>query len=237
MPPVKNSLLVIFENDDFIAVNKPSGMYSIPDRARSEGSLKEWLEKRYKRIFPVHRLDRETSGIILFAKQPEFHKYLSGLFERHLVEKYYTGITIGRPVPETGDIMAPIAEHPVQKGIMVIHRSGKASHTSYEVVKGNNSFAMVSFRLHTGRTHQIRVHAKNIGHPLACDPVYGDGKPVFLSRYKKNFKQSKLEEERPILSRLALHAARLVFDDHGMRRELLAPVPKEFEVLMKQLER
>lgn len=235
MPPVKNKLSVIFENDDFIAVNKPSGVFSIPDRARSEESLKEMLEKKYGRIFPVHRLDRETSGLILFAKNAEFHKYLSGLFEKHQVEKYYTGIVSGRPVPDSGDIIAPIAEHPLKKGTMVIHRTGKASHTSYEVIIGHHAFSMVSFRLHTGRTHQIRVHSKNIGHPLACDPVYGDGKPVFLSRYKKNFKQSKMEEERPLIGRLALHAARLVFDDHGIRRDLSAPVPKEFSVLMEQL--
>jgi 23S rRNA pseudouridine955/2504/2580 synthase/23S rRNA pseudouridine1911/1915/1917 synthase len=96
---------------------------------------------------------------------------------------------------------------------------------------------MVSFRLHTGRTHQIRVHSKNIGHPLAVDPLYGDGKPVLLSAVKKNFKLGKHDvEERPIINRLALHSYKLVFTDmHGKEISLTAEAPKEFRALMQQL--
>jgi 23S rRNA pseudouridine955/2504/2580 synthase/23S rRNA pseudouridine1911/1915/1917 synthase len=91
--------------------------------------------------------------------------------------------------------------------------------------------------LHTGRTHQIRVHCKNWGYPLACDELYGDGKPVLLSSFKKKFKLSKHdEEERPMISRLALHSYKLIFDDeHGMHHELTAEMPKEFRALMQQL--
>lgn len=237
MPPVKNKLSVIFENDHFIALDKPSGMLSIPDRAMSEPSLKDLLDARYGKIYPVHRLDKDTSGIILFAKDPECHKYLSGLFEKHKVEKYYAGVVTGRPSEEKGEIHAPIAEHPVKKGLMAVHRSGKPSHTSYVMLRSHPAFSLVDFHLHTGRTHQIRVHAAHIGHPIACDPLYGDGNPVFLSKHKKGFKQGKFQEERPILNRLALHARRLVFDDHGTGRDLRAPLPKEFEVLMTQLEK
>jgi len=237
MPPAKNNYTVIFENDDFVALNKPSGMLSIPNRAKSEVSLKEKLETKYGKIFPVHRLDRDTSGIILFAKNADFHRYMSQLFEHHKVEKYYTGIVSGRPIEETGDIEAPIAEHPTIKGTMVVHRNGKPSHTSFRVFEGHHAFSMVLFRLHTGRTHQIRVHAKNIGHPLACDPLYGDGLPVFLSAHKKGYKSSKKDEEKPMISRLALHASKLIFDDHGQRREMEAPVPKEFSALLKQLKK
>jgi 23S rRNA pseudouridine955/2504/2580 synthase/23S rRNA pseudouridine1911/1915/1917 synthase len=237
MAPAKNKLSVIFENDDFIALDKPSGMLSIPDRAMSEPSLKDMLDAKYGKIFPVHRLDRDTSGIILFAKNAEFHKYLSGLFEKHKVKKYYMGVVTGKPYPEQGEIEAPIAEHPVKKGLMVVHRSGKPSHTTYEVLRSHTAFSLVSFQLHTGRTHQIRVHAKHIGHPIACDPLYGTADPILLSKYKKGFKQSKYQDERPILNRLALHAYRLVFDDQGVIRDLQAPTPKEFEVLMTQLEK
>ena len=88
----------------------------------------------------------------------------------------------------------------------------------------------------TGRTHQIRVHAKNIGNPLACDPLYGDGKPILISAIKKNYKLGKHdEEERPMISRLALHSYKLNFDDmHGVKMELMAPAPKEFKALMQQ---
>jgi 23S rRNA pseudouridine955/2504/2580 synthase/23S rRNA pseudouridine1911/1915/1917 synthase len=97
----------------------------------------------------------------------------------------------------------------------------------------------VSFQLHTGRTHQIRVHSKNIGHPLACDPLYGDGKPVLLSAIKKKFKLSKHdEEERPMINRLALHSYKLIFtDSKGDHHEITATIPKEFRALMTQLKK
>lgn len=235
MLPVKNKFTVVFENENLVAVNKPSGMLSIPNRAQSEVSLKELLQKKYGEIFSVHRLDKDTSGIILFARNAGFHRYLSMLFEKHEVEKYYAAVVTGNPLKKEGEINAPIAEDPLKKGKMKVHRSGKASLTSFQVLESHPSYSLVSFRLHTGRTHQIRVHAAHMGNPVACDPLYGDGKPVFLSTVKRNYKAGKYEEERPMISRLALHAAKLVFDDHGTRRCLEAPLPKEFEALMKQL--
>ncbi|MEX0635386.1 MAG: pseudouridine synthase, partial [Ferruginibacter sp.] len=128
-------------------------------------------------------------------------------------------------------------EHSLNKNLMVVHRRGKPSQTGYEVLEGNKFYSLVSFQLHTGRTHQILVHCKNMGHPLACDPLYGDGKAVLLSAFKKKFKLSKHEEaERPMISRLALHSYQLRFtDEHGTRMELEAEIPKEFRALMKQL--
>ena len=235
----KNNLIIVFENNDFIAVNKPAGLLSIPDREQSEQSLKEILIRKYGVIFTVHRLDKDTSGLILFAKNEASHKYFSALFEERKIEKIYSGIVHGCPENKTGTIDAPIAEHPVNKGMMTIHRNGKPSSTSYEVIEGNANYSLVSFQLHTGRTHQIRIHTKNIGHPLACDPLYGDGKPVLLSSIKKRFKLSKHdEEERPMISRLALHSYKLIFNDqHEQRMELVAEMPKEFRALMQQLKK
>ena len=235
----KNKYTVVFENDDFVAINKPSGLLTIPDREQSEKSLKEFLTEKYGAIFTVHRLDKDTSGMVLFAKNESTHKYLSKLFEDRKVEKYYLGIVIGQPANITGTIDAPITEHLTQKGLMTIHKSGKPSQTSYVVLDGNKHFSLVSFQLHTGRTHQIRVHSKNIGHPLACDPLYGDGKPLLLSAVKKKFKLSKHDEkERPMISRLALHSYKLIFDDaDGKKIELLAEMPKEFRALMAQLKK
>jgi 23S rRNA pseudouridine1911/1915/1917 synthase len=235
MPPAGNKYSMVFQNEDMLVVDKPSGLLSIPDRQQSEVSLKELLQKQFGDIIPVHRLDKDTSGLIVFARNADFHRYLSMLFEKHQVEKYYLGLVSGCPKDPSGEIIAPIAEHLTRKGMMTVHRSGKPSHTGYEVLESNPSFSLVLFRLHTGRTHQIRVHAKHIGHPIICDPLYGDGKPVFLSAFKKGFKLGKFSEDKPLITRLALHAARLVFDDHGTRREFEAPVPKEFRVLMKQL--
>ena len=233
----KQSIQIVFENDEFVAINKPAGMLSIPDRAQSEKSLKEFLIEKYGQIFTVHRLDKDTSGLIVFAKTEATHKFFSILFEERKIEKYYMGVVLGMPATTSGLIDAPISEHPVNKGIMTIHRNGKPSSTGYEVLEAHKQFSLVSFQLHTGRTHQIRVHCKNWGHPLACDDMYGDGKPILLSSFKKKFKLSKHdEEERPMISRLALHSYKLIFDDeHGVHHEIIAEMPKEFRALMQQL--
>ena len=205
---------VIFENDSFIAINKPAGLLSIPDREQTQISLKDILLKKYDAIFTVHRLDKDTSGIILFAKNEAAHKYFSQLFEERKIEKYYQGLVHGIPTQKKGTIDAPIAEHGVQKGFYIVHQRGKDSVTDYEVIQENKSFSLLQFQLHTGRTHQIRVHCKNIGHPLACDELYGNGKPVLLSTIKKKYKLSQHDEqERPMLNRLALHSYRLKFAD------------------------
>lgn len=230
---------VIFENDSFIAVNKPAGLLSIPDREQTQTSLKDMMLAKYGSIYTVHRLDKETSGLILFAKTEAAHKYLSQLFEERKIEKYYLGLVHGSPAEKKGTIDAPISEHPIQKGLMVVHRKGKPSVTDYEVLEDLKYFSLVQFQLHTGRTHQIRVHCKNIGHPLACDELYGDGKPILLSSIKKKFKLSKHdEEERPMLNRLALHSWRLKFTDaDGKAFDLVAELPKDIRALLQQLKK
>ena len=230
---------IIFENDSFIVINKPTGMLSIPDRMQSETSLKDILLEKYGTIFTVHRLDKDTSGIIIFAKTEEAHKYFSRLFEERKIEKYYQGLVLGSPAEKKGTMDAPISEHPLQKGLMVVHRNGKPSVTDYEVVEEHKSFSLLQFQLHTGRTHQIRVHCKNMGHPLACDELYGDGKPVLLSSIKKKFKLSRHdEEERPMLNRLALHSWRLKFTDaNGKMIDLKAELPKDIRALLQQLKK
>jgi 23S rRNA pseudouridine955/2504/2580 synthase/23S rRNA pseudouridine1911/1915/1917 synthase len=239
--PVRVALggLIIFENEDFVAINKPAGLLSIPDRTQSAISLKEMLTEKYAVIFTVHRIDKETSGIILFAKNESTHKFLSQAFEERRVEKYYYGIVHGSPADTSGTIDAPISEHPLHKGLMSVHRNGKTAITDYRVVESFKAFSLLEFQLHTGRTHQIRVHCKNIGHPLACDELYGDGKPVLLSSIKKKFKLSKHdEEEKPMLNRLALHAHRLKFADaNGTVHELTAELPKDMRALLKQLKK
>ena len=230
---------IIFENDSFVAINKPAGLLSIPDREQTQTSLKDILITKYGSIFTVHRLDKETSGIILFAKNETAHKYYSRLFEERKTEKYYMGLVLGSPAVKKGTIDAPISEHSLQKGLMVVHRNGKPSVTDYEVMEEHRSFSLLQFQLHTGRTHQIRVHCKNIGHPLACDELYGDGKPILLSSIKRKYKLSKHDEdERPMLNRLALHAYRLKFTDmDGKDFDLIAELPKDIRAFLQQLKK
>ena len=230
---------IISENDDWVALNKPSGLLSIPDRAGKEISLKSLLKEKYGNIYTVHRLDRDTSGLILFAKNEVTHKYLSLQFEGRQMRKIYLGLVVGVPSNQTGTIDSPIGEHPAGNGVMIIHHKGKDSLTGYEVLDDFGIYSWLQFQLHTGRTHQIRVHMKDIGHPIVCDELYGDGKPVMVSSLKSTFKLSKNEEEeKPILGRLALHSSQLSFT--GMTNsavELTAPLPKDLRATLQQLEK
>lgn len=229
--------IIVFENDDFVALNKPSGLLSIPDREGKEVSLKILLKEKYGDIFTVHRLDRDTSGLIVFAKNEASHKHLSLQFENRLTKKIYQGLIIGSLPEKKGSINSPIAEHPAQNGTMIIHRRGKESLTDYEVLEDFGIYSFLQFMIHTGRTHQIRVHMKDIGHPIVCDVLYGDGKPVLVSSLKSKFKLSKdAEEEKPILGRLALHAYQLIFSEiDGKIFELEAPLPKDMRATLQQL--
>jgi 23S rRNA pseudouridine955/2504/2580 synthase/23S rRNA pseudouridine1911/1915/1917 synthase len=227
----------IFQNDDFIAINKPSGVLTIPDREGKEISLKKLLKEAYGDIFVVHRLDRDTSGIVVFAFNEKMHKHLSLQFEARETKKIYNGLVLGKPEPEEGVINEPIAEHPTKKGLMTVWRKGKESVTEYRTLENHRYFSWMEFHILTGRTHQIRVHMKHLGHPIVCDPLYGDGKPVLISQLKRNFKLSQAEdEERPILSRLALHAAQLTFKNiDGNDVSLDAPLPKDLRATLNQL--
>ncbi|HMU45401.1 MAG TPA: RNA pseudouridine synthase [Chitinophagaceae bacterium] len=230
---------IITETENWIALNKPSGLLSIPDREGKEVSLKTLLQEKYENIFVVHRLDKETSGLIIFAKNEATHRHLSKQFEERKTEKIYCGLVTGSLLDKKGSINKPIAENTVHRGEMIIHRRGKESLTDYEVLEDFGIYSWVQFQIHTGRTHQIRVHMKDLGHPIVCDTLYGDGKPVLLSSIKSKFKLSKKEEEeRPILNRLALHAWKLSFNDlKGKPVELEAPYPKDLKATLQQLEK
>jgi 23S rRNA pseudouridine955/2504/2580 synthase/23S rRNA pseudouridine1911/1915/1917 synthase len=199
--------------------------------------LKSELRTKYGNIFTVHRLDRGTSGVIVFAKTEESHKYLSKSFEERSVEKIYQGVVQGAPPQAKGSIDLPIMEHPAKPGLMVINRHGRPSLTDYEILETIGTYSLLQFQIHTGRTHQIRIHMQSIGHPIACDELYGDGKPIFLSAIKRNFKLSKSEDqERPLFARLALHSLLLHFvDAHGESQTLEAPLPKDMRALLQQL--
>ncbi len=234
---VKTSPEILIENDHFIVLNKPSGLLSIPDREGKEFSLKQMLQEKYGQIFTVHRLDRDTSGIIVFAKDEETHKFLSQAFEERTVEKYYLGIVNGVPPEKKMTIDQPIAENTTKRGQMLIHQRGKQSITDYEVLEEFGRFSLLRFRIHTGRTHQIRVHMQHVGHPIVVDPLYGDGSPILVSSFKKKYNLSKSEEEeRPILGRLGLHAEKLLFKDaQGKSHTVEAPLNKDMRALLQQL--
>lgn len=234
---MKKELQFIYEDESLVAINKPTGMLSVPDRMQSEESLKDMLQKKYEKIFVVHRLDKETSGVIIYAKHEDMHKHLSQQFENRETIKHYAGIVTGSLPKSEGLVDVPVIEHPGKKGVMTTATKGKPSVTGYQVIEDFRSFSFVRFNLHTGRTHQIRVHMKYLGHPLACDPLYGTGEPVFLSDIKKHYNLSKKEdEERPMLKRLALHSQELtIYLPDGTPLNFEAPLPKDMNALLQQL--
>jgi 23S rRNA pseudouridine1911/1915/1917 synthase len=228
---------IILEDEHIVAINKPAGLLTIPDREGKDVSLKQILKNKFGEIFTIHRLDKETSGVVVFAKTEEAHKHLSLQFENRETQKIYNGLVLGKPFETSGTINEPISEHPHKKGVMTVYKKGKESITEYEVLENFRFFSWMQFRILTGRTHQIRVHMKHLGHPIVCDPVYGDGKPVFISQIKHNYKLSQsTEEERPILNRLALHAYQLSFTGlNNKTYQLEAPLPKDLKALLSQL--
>jgi len=229
---------IIAETEDYVAVSKPSGLLTLPDRFDNlQDSLRGLLMQSYGEIFTVHRLDRDTSGLILFAKHAEAQRHFSMQFEERGVEKEYLGIVVGRMTQTEGTYDQPLTEHPTIKGKMTVARKGKHAITHFKTLETIGKYSLLSLRIETGRTHQIRVHLQNAGHPIACDPLYGSGEPILLSSVKRNFKLSKEDEsERPLLHRLALHAWKLgITGLNGESIELEAPLHKDMEACLRQL--
>lgn len=233
-------LEVLYEDENIVALNKPSGLLSIPDRYNAEiPNLQKEAIKKFGALMVVHRLDRETSGVILFAKNAESHKHLSQLFESRDMEKFYLALVQGRLLNPSGTIDAGIMENPAKRGTMMVNKRGKPSVTDYETIKEWGNITLLKLQLHTGRTHQIRVHLQHLGHAVLADAFYGDGKGLYVSDLKKRFNNSDpLGEERPILGRLGLHASTLKFKNiDGKEIFIEAPLPKDMRATIQQLDK
>lgn len=232
---------ILYQDENWLLVNKPAGISVIPERVQTEAdSINKLLEARLgQKVWVVHRLDKDTSGVLCFALNEQAHRYLSEQFREHRVGKFYAALVHGSPASEEGSIELPIAEHPTIKGKMVVNRRGKPSLTDYRIVSKWPLYSLIQLQLHTGRTHQIRVHMQSIGHPVVADPLYGDGKGFLLSSIKKGYKLSRdAEEEKPLLSRLALHAYRLVLPKpDGELLSIDAELPRDIAACVRQLDK
>ncbi len=231
----------LLEDESIVVINKPPGLLTLPDRfAAAKPSILGDLTKKYGKIFVVHRLDKETSGIMIFAKNEDAHRKLSIAFEKREVDKIYLALVEGSTHLEEGEIDKPIGEHLQQAGKMVISSLGKPSLTLWRVRERFHNFTLVEAKIMTGRTHQIRVHFHSIGYPLAVDAVYGRRESIFLSEIKpKKLKMGKFAEPQPLMSRTALHAFRLVFDHPvtGVRTTVEADLHKDFQAVVNQLQK
>ena len=228
---------VVKETDDLIFVSKPSGLLSIPDRYdQSKPNLLDYLRSEGREVFAVHRLDRDTSGIMVFAKTPEAHKELNQQFEHRISKKIYWALVMGALKSE-GEISLPIVANPNRPGAMKIAKKGKESVSRYRVIEEFANCSLVELEPLSGRTHQLRVHMMGIGHPLLIDPIYGSDSGIYLSRIKPRYRQKRSEEERPIMDRLTLHARSLTILDPQSGSEISenAELPKDFRVVLDNL--
>ena len=233
------SVEVIHEDDDITVINKPPQFLSIPDRYNASiPNLYTFLCNRLGKVYIVHRLDRDTSGIICFAKTEQAHRHLSQQFGQHKVRKIYHAIVEGILPEPVAEIDLPIAEISSKRGVMQVnYQNGKPSETKYRIIEQFKNYAYVEVMPLTGRTHQIRVHFQAIGHPLAVDPLYGNAQGFFLSSVKRHYHLKRQEEERPMTDRLTLHAFSLEFVHPGTEKtvQYTAPLPKDMSAMLKQL--
>lgn len=233
----KFSSLILFENDNFIVVNKPPFLASLDERgAVGEINLLR-LAKQYAEDAQIcHRLDKETSGALIIAKNPEAYRTASMQFERRKVDKTYHAVVEGHVIFDHLRVDLPILNDGNRK-VRIDREQGKRAETIFNSLKYYKHYTLVSCKPITGRMHQIRIHLATQRAVIVADDLY-KGKPIFLSEIKRGYRLSKNEEEQPIIKRFALHAYRLVFKGvDGEMIDVTAPYPKDMETLIKLLDK
>ncbi|MCG8476348.1 MAG: pseudouridine synthase [Cytophagales bacterium] len=227
--------LVLFENEDYAVINKPPFISTLEDRHMSYNIL-SMAKEVYDDPQVCHRLDKDTSGALVIAKHQEAYRHLAIQFEKRKVEKVYHAISEGLHEFKDKTCQLPILQ--LKKGIVKIDfREGKAAETVFNTIEGYKHHTLVEARPRTGRMHQIRIHLSSLKAPIVSDEKYG-GQPFFLSKIKRKYAAGKYGEEQPLIKRFALHARRIDFLGlDGQPLSIEAPYPKDFQVLVKQLEK
>ena len=211
---------IIHQDENILVIDKPAGVPVLPDGWEKDAPyLLKILEEDHGKLWVVHRLDKTTSGVMVFARDSETHRELNIQFEKHETEKIYHALVEGNP-----KWSEKIAKHPLRVNVGHKHRTavddknGKPSETCFKVIKRYKAAALVEASPKSGRTHQIRVHAYALGHPLLGDTLYG-------------------ARETNILSRPALHAHSLTVHLNGEQRSFKAPYPDDFRMALERLKR
>ncbi len=229
---------IIFEDEDLLIINKSANVLSVPDRWNTElPNLRAIFDEKYGKIFIVHRLDKETSGIMIFAKNAEAHKYLNDLFEHHNIKKLYHVIVSGIVQRNDLEVDIPIMTDPSAKGKSIPSSRGKESLTKIKVLQRYKTATLIECDLISGRHHQIRVHCSAIGHPLLVDSIYGMNSEFLVSSVKRKYHLKKGTEELPIINRVTMHARSLQFIHPKTKEEMTfsAGYPKDFAALLQVL--
>ncbi len=224
--PEAIDLDILYEDEAFIAINKPAGMVVHPAKGNWSGTLASALAYHFKQLSDVggptrpgiiHRLDRDTSGVILVAKTNAVHLKLSEQFEQRTVHKEYFGIVVGRLELDRDIIRQPIGPHPYQRDKMAIrkdHPESREAETKYEVVERFPGFAVVKLEPKTGRTHQLRVHMDHVGAPILCDRLYAGHARITRGEVRRRLALKlppQAGDDEVVIERQALHARRIEF--------------------------
>ncbi|MCZ7555272.1 MAG: RluA family pseudouridine synthase [Bacteroidia bacterium] len=236
---------IVFEDESIIIVNKPAGMVTHPAFANYTGTLVNALlyhtrelslERGEERAGILHRLDKDTSGLLAVAKTDFAHQYIAKQFAAHDIEREYQAIVWGSMPEKRGRISAPLARHPSDRKKMAVVEGGKEAITGYEVLRDFGFMSHIRLKLETGRTHQIRVHLASLRHPVFGDPTYG-GRRILYGNITARYKQL-ISELLELLPRQALHARTLGFR-HPVSREIVrfeCPLPDDIAKALTMLE-
>ena len=225
--------LILFQDNNYIAVNKPPFLSTLEDRQDNVNLL--GLARQYdERAQVCHRLDKETSGVLVISRNAEAYRHLSIQFEKRQVVKIYHAVVDGIHNYKDNFIDAPILKQ--DDGIVKIDRRGKPAQTYFTSLEPYRLHTLMECRPVTGRMHQIRIHLTLLGAPIVGDSVYG-GKPFYLSQVKRGFNLKKDTVEEPFMKRMALHARLLEFQSlDGTEQKIEAPYHKDMQALIRQLE-
>jgi len=236
---------VLYRDEDLIVVDKPAGVLCVPDRYDPDAPVAaRELAKTEGELFVVHRIDKDTTGVLIYARNAEAHRILSLAFEERKVSKTYRAIVRGSPLwDETVcDLSLRTDGDRLHRTLVDEGKGSKEAKTAFTVIErfksGSFSATLVEAKPETGRTHQIRVHLASLGLPVLCDPLYGDGHHLLLSKIKGKWKGDPWAE-RPLISRTALHALSVEFP-HPRTGEMMkveAPLPKDMRAAITQLKK
>ncbi|MEO0372256.1 MAG: pseudouridine synthase, partial [Pseudomonadota bacterium] len=192
--PPQDPLEVLHDDHEILIVAKPAGLLSVPGKG---AHLADCLLTRVQDVFPtallVHRLDRDTSGVMVFALTPHAQRHLGLQFEKRQVKKTYVARVWGRVGPKTGEVDLPlIVDWPNRPRQMVCHETGKPAQTSWRVLKATDTESRVRLMPKTGRSHQLRVHMQALGHPILGDPFYAEGEALAFGRLMLHSEELRL---------------------------------------------
>lgn len=236
---------IIFEDPYLLIVNKPPGMVAHPSLGNYTGTLVNALLHHTKELSSlnepgrpgiVHRIDKDTSGLLLIAKDEWTHAQLARQFANHTIDREYWAVCWGIFKNSTGEVIGNIARSNKDRKVFTVSRTdGKHAHTFYEVIEEYEFASLVKLKLKTGRTHQIRVHMNHIKHPIFGDPTYGGRKIVYGSEFSKM--KSRVENLLQIITRQALHAKTLGFIHPNTKQKVFfdSELPADMKLLIEKL--